>query len=260
MKLSGNTVFITGSTSGIGRAMAEALYRRGNQVIIASRRRALLDEIARANPGIDTVELDIGDAAGIRRAAQQVIERHPSLNVVINNAGIMPFDDAAGALDDAAGALDDEQAVRLIDTNLLGPVRVSAAFVGHLKRQPASYLINNSSVLAYVPLAATALYSATKAAIHSYTLSQRFALRDTSVTVLEIVPPWVDTDLVRKSGDPRAMPLDAFIAELLERLETAEHEVVVEAARAFRDNAGPREHGLVAQFNQAVVENPIPVA
>ncbi|UVS92236.1 SDR family oxidoreductase [Burkholderia glumae] len=253
MKLSGNTVFITGSTSGIGRAMAEALYRRGNQVIIASRRRALLDEIARANPGIDTVELDIGDAAGIRRAAQQVIERHPSLNVVINNAGIMPFDDAAGALDD-------EQAVRLIDTNLLGPVRVSAAFVGHLKRQPASYLINNSSVLAYVPLAATALYSATKAAIHSYTLSQRFALRDTSVTVLEIVPPWVDTDLVRKSGDPRAMPLDAFIAELLERLETAEHEVVVEAARAFRDNAGPREHGLVAQFNQAVVENPIPVA
>ncbi|UVS97848.1 SDR family oxidoreductase [Burkholderia glumae] len=253
MKLSGNTVFITGGTSGIGRAMAEALHRRGNQVIIAGRRRALLDEIARANPGIDTVELDIGDAAGIRRAAQQVIERHPSLNVVINNAGIMPFDDAAGALDD-------EQAVRLIDTNLLGPVRVSAAFVGHLKRQPASYLINNSSVLAYVPLAATALYSATKAAIHSYTLSQRFALRDTSVTVLEIVPPWVDTDLVRKSGDPRAMPLDAFIAELLERLETAEHEVMVEAARAFRDNAGPREHGLVAQFNQAVVENPIPVA
>ncbi|QJW81148.1 SDR family oxidoreductase [Burkholderia glumae] len=253
MKLSGNTVFITGGTSGIGRAMAEALHRRGNQVIIAGRRRALLDEIARANPGIDTVELDIGDAAGIRHAAQQVIERHPSLNVVINNAGIMPFDDAAGALDD-------EQAVRLIDTNLLGPVRVSAAFVGHLKRQPALYLINNSSVLAYVPLAATALYSATKAAIHSYTLSQRFALRDTSVTVLEIVPPWVDTDLVRKSGDPRAMPLDAFIAELLERLETAEHEVMVEAARAFRDNAGPREHGLVAQFNQAVVENPIPVA
>ncbi|MGS1001310.1 SDR family oxidoreductase [Burkholderia glumae] len=253
MKLSGNTVFITGGTSGIGRAMAEALHRRGNQVIIAGRRRALLDEIARANPGIDTVELDIGDAAGIRRVAQQVIERHPSLNVVINNAGIMPFDDAAGALDD-------EQAVRLIDTNLLGPVRVSAAFVGHLKRQPASYLINNSSVLAYVPLAATALYSATKAAIHSYTLSQRFALRDTSVTVLEIVPPWVDTDLVRKSGDPRAMPLDAFIAELIERLETAEHEVVVEAARAFRENAGAREHGLVAQFNQAVVENPIPVA
>lgn len=253
MKLSGNTIFITGGTSGIGRALAEAFHQRGNQVIVAGRRRALLDEIARANPGIDTVELDIGDAAGIRRAAQQVIERHPSLNVVINNAGIMPFDDAAGALDD-------EQAVRLIDTNLLGTVRVSAAFVEHLKRQPASCLINNSSVLAYVPLAPTALYSATKAAIHSYTLSQRFALRDTGVTVLEIVPPWVDTDLVRKSGDPRAMPLDAFIAELLERLETAEHEVVVEAAQAFRNNAGPNEHGFVAQFNQAVVENPIPVA
>jgi uncharacterized oxidoreductase len=253
MKLTGNTIFITGGTSGIGRGLAEALSKRGNKVIVAGRRKALLDEIAKHNPDIDTVELDIGNAAQIRAVAKQLIERYPALNVVINNAGIMPFDDAAGALDD-------EQAVRLIETNLLGPVRVSAAFVEHLKRQPESYIINNSSVLAFVPLAPTALYSATKAAVHSYTLSQRFALRDTSVRVLEIAPPWVDTDLIHKSGDPRAMQLDAFIAETIERLETATTEVIVDAARPMRDAAGPNEHGFVDQFNQFVVDNPIPVA
>lgn len=252
MKLSGNTVFITGGTSGIGRALAIALERRGNKVIVAGRRKALLDEIARQHPNIDTVELDIGDGAQIRAVAARLIASYPALNVVINNAGIMPFDDAGGPLDDA-------QAVRLVDTNLLGPVRVSAAFVEHLKRQPDATIINNSSVLAYVPLAATALYSATKAAIHSYTLSQRFALRATSVRVLEIAPPWVDTDLVHKSGDPRAMPVDAFVAETLALLETATTEVVVEAARPLRDNAGPNEHAFVEQFNQFIVDNPIPV-
>jgi uncharacterized oxidoreductase len=252
MKPSGNTVFITGGTSGIGRGLAEALHSRGNKVIIAGRRKALLDELARLNPGIDTVELDIGDAAQIRQVAAQLIERYPALNVVINNAGIMPFDDAGGPLDD-------EQAVRLVETNLLGPVRVSAALVEHLKRQPDAYIINNSSVLAYVPLAATALYSATKAAIHSYTLSQRFVLRDTSVRVLEIAPPWVDTDLIHKSGDARAMPLDAFITETMKLLETATTEVVVDVAKPLRDNAGPNEHAFVEQFNQFIADNPIPV-
>ncbi|RQR90374.1 MULTISPECIES: SDR family oxidoreductase [unclassified Burkholderia] len=253
MKLDGNTILITGGTSGIGRALAIALDELGNKVVVAGRRTKLLDEIARQYPNIDTIELDVGDAAQIRAVAARLIDRYPALNVVINNAGIMPFDDAAGPLDD-------EQAVRLVETNLLGPVRVSAAFVEHLKRQPDATIINNSSVLAYVPLASAALYSATKAAIHSYTLSQRFMLRDTSVRVLEIAPPWVDTDLVHKSGDPRAMPVDAFVAETLALLETAATEVVVEAAKPLRDNAGPNEHAFVDEFNRFVVDNPIPVA
>lgn len=252
MKLTGNTVFITGGTSGIGRALAESFNKLGNKVIIAGRRKALLDEIAKLNPSIDTVELDVGDAEQIREVAAQLIERYPALNVVINNAGIMPFDDAGGPLDEV-------QAVRLVDTNLLGTVRVSAAFVEHLKRQPESTIINNSSVLAYVPLAATALYSATKAAIHSYTLSQRFVLRNTSVRVIEIAPPWVDTDLIHKSGDPRAMPIAAFITETMKLLETATTEVIVAAAKQLRDNAGPNEHAFVEQFNQFIVDNPIPV-
>nr|WP_312508025.1 SDR family NAD(P)-dependent oxidoreductase [Pseudomonas luteola] len=253
MNLSGNTIFITGGTSGIGRALAEAFHQRGNKVIVAGRRQALLDEVARANPGIDTIALDINDPEQIKAVVQTVIERHPTLNVIINNAGVMPFDNAA------SGALDDEQAVQLLTTNLLGPVRVSAAFVEHLKRQPEAYIINNSSILAYVPLAVTALYSATKAAIHSYSLSQRFMLRDTSVKVLVIAPPWVDTDLIHKSGDPRAMPLDEFITEILEKLQSAETEVIVDRVAAFRANPGPNEHALVEQFNQALIANPIPV-
>ena len=211
-------------------------------------------EIAHANPGIDTVVLDINDPVQIKQVAQQVIERHPTLNVVINNACVMPFDNAA------SGDLDDVQAVSLLNTNLLGPVRVSAAFVEHLKRQPDAWIINNSSVLAFIPIAVTALYSATKAAIHSYSLSQRFMLRDSSVKVLEIAPPWVDTDLIHKSGDPRAMPLKDFIAETLDKLETATTEVIVDSIRALRANVGPNEHGLVEQFNQSIIDNPIPVA
>ncbi len=254
MKLEANTIFITGGTSGIGRALAEALHQRGNKVIIAGRRQTLLAEIAQANPGIDTVQLDINDAQQIKDVAAEVVRRHPSLNVIINNAGIMPFDNAG------SGDFNDEQAVGLLQTNLLGPVRVSAAFVEHLKRQPEAYIINNSSVLAYLPLATTALYSATKAAIHSYSLSQRFMLRDTSVKVLEIAPPWVDTDLIHKSGDERAMPLGEFIEETLIKLETATTEVLVDRVLPLRANQGANEHGLIEQFNLSLLENPIPVA
>ncbi|GLH43333.1 oxidoreductase [Pseudomonas atacamensis] len=254
MKLEANTIFITGGSSGIGRALAEALHQRGNKVIIAGRRQTLLAEIAQANPGIDAVQLDINDAQQIKDVAAEVIRRHPSLNVIINNAGIMPFDNAG------SGDYNDEQAVGLLQTNLLGPVRVSAAFVEHLKRQPEAYIINNSSVLAYLPLATTALYSATKAAIHSYSLSQRFMLRDTSVKVLEIAPPWVDTDLIHKSGDERAMPLGEFIEETLIKLETATTEVLVDRVLPLRANQGANEHGLIEQFNLSLLENPIPVA
>ena len=252
MKLTDNTIFITGGTSGIGRAMAEKFHQLGNQVIISGRREALLQEVTAASPGMDYVVLDVTRADSIQAAAHHVLERYPALNVVINNAGIMPFDNAAGELDDA-------QAVALLNTNLLGPVRVSAAFIEHLKQQPDAVLINNSSVLAFLPLATNALYSATKAAIHSYTLSQRFLLRDTGVQVIEISPPWVDTDLIYKSGDPRAMPLDAFISETFEKLGTDTIEAIVDRVLPVRDNPGANEHTLVNQFNQSVADNPIPV-
>ncbi|GJD65858.1 SDR family oxidoreductase [Methylobacterium frigidaeris] len=252
MQLTGNTIFITGGTSGIGRGFAEAFHRLGNQVIVAGRRRALLDEVTAANPGMRSIELDIADPAAITAVAATLVSEFPRLNVLFNNAGIMPFDDASGVIDDAV-------AQAILTTNLLGPIRMTSALIEHLKAQPRATIINNTSVLAFLPLASTAVYSASKAALHAYTLSQRFMLRNTRVTVQEIAPPWVDTDLIKKSGDPRAMPLDAFIAETMAGLGTEAEEVVVEAVRSVRDNPGAKEHAMVNAFNAALVANPIPV-
>ncbi|OZI52359.1 SDR family oxidoreductase [Bordetella genomosp. 4] len=252
MQMTGNTIFITGGTSGIGRALAEQFHALGNKVIIAGRRQALLDEVAAAHPGIEGVALDISDAADIDRVAAQLIREYPALNVLVNNAGIMPFDDPSGRIDDAVSR-------RILDTNLLGPIRLTSALIEHLKAQPRATIIHNTSVLAYVPIATNAVYSASKAALHSYALSQRFTLKGTSVTVQEIAPPWVDTDLIKKSGDPRAMPLDAFIAETMQGLATDAPEVFVEAIRALRDNPGIGEHALIDGFNAEIAANPIPV-
>ena len=252
MQLTQNTIFITGGTSGIGRALAVAFHDLGNKVIIAGRRQALLDEIAAAHPGIEGIQLDISDAQDIDRVAKTLIAKYPSLNVLINNAGIMPFDDPSATIDDAVSQ-------QILETNLLGPIRLTSALIGHLKAQPRATIIHNTSILAYVPIASNAVYSASKAALHSYALSQRFMLRDTNVTVQEIAPPWVDTDLIKKSGDPRAMPLEAFIAETMQKLATDVPEVLVDAIRDLRDNPGSNEHGFVNAFNQSLVDNPIPV-
>jgi uncharacterized oxidoreductase len=252
MQMTGNTIFITGGTSGIGRALAEQFHSLGNKVIIAGRRQALLDEVAAAHPGIEGVALDISDAADIDRVAAQLIRDYPTLNVLVNNAGIMPFDDPSGRIDDAVSR-------QILDTNLLGPIRLTSALIEHLKAQPRATIIHNTSVLAYVPIATNAVYSASKAALHSYALSQRFMLKGSSVSVQEIAPPWVDTDLIKKSGDPRAMPLDAFIAETMKGLATDAPEVFVEAIRALRDNPGVGEHALIDGFNTEIAANPIPV-
>lgn len=252
MQMTGNTIFITGGTSGIGRALAEQFHSLGNKVIIAGRRQALLDEVAAAHPGIEGVAVDISDAADIDRVAAQLIRDYPTLNVLINNAGIMPFDDPSGRIDDAVSR-------QILDTNLLGPIRLTSALIEHLKAQPRATIIHNTSVLAYVPIATNAVYSASKAALHSFALSQRFMLKGSSVSVQEIAPPWVDTDLIKKSGDPRAMPLDAFIAETMKGLATDAPEVFVEAIRALRDNPGIGEHALIDGFNTEIAANPIPV-
>jgi uncharacterized oxidoreductase len=247
MKLSGNTIFITGGGSGIGRGLAEALHRRGNKVIIGGRRRSHLDEVVAANPGMAAVELDITDAANIERVAAQLIKAYPALNVLINNAGVMQTDAAAGRIDDAL-------MVSTITTNLMGPIRMTSALIDHLKTKNDAVVAYTSSVLAFVPLAVTAVYSSTKAALHSYVMSQRFMLRDTTVRVLEIAPPWVRTDLMNSREAEQAMPLDAFIDETIAALGTNANEVLVENARLFRGNPGPGEHDLVNGFNAQMVE------
>jgi uncharacterized oxidoreductase len=245
MKLTGNTIFITGSTSGIGRNLAEALHKRGNQVIVSGRRKTHLAEVIKSNPGIQSIELNIEDPKSIAAAAKKLIAEYPKLNVLINNAGIMRADDASAAIDEIT-------LLSTVTTNLLGPIRMTSALIEHLKKQPASTVINVSSGLAFVPLASSAVYSATKAALHSYTQSMRYKLKGSSVSVLELAPPWVQTDLLNSKDEPRAMPLPQFIDEAMTVLGTDAQEVLVERVKMLRNNPGPNETAFVTQFNDMV--------
>ena len=249
MKLTGNTIFITGGASGIGRGLAEALHKLGNQVIISGRRQSQLDATTRANPGMASLQLDIEDPDSIAAVRKQLMGQFPSLNVLINNAGIMQIDDAAGGIDD--GLL-----VSTVTTNLLGPIRLTAALLDHLKEQASAVIIYNTSVLAYVPLAFAAVYSATKAALHSFALSQRYKLKETSVSVLEIAPPWVQTDLLGSNNETRAMPLAEFIEETIRVLGTDAHEILVERAKPLRNNPGPNEGEFITEFNDLMAQAP----
>ena len=248
MRLSGNTILVTGGGSGIGRGLAEALHGLDNQVIISGRRKGHLAATVEANPGMRSVELDVTDPTNIAAVIKKLTAEFPSLNVLINNAGIM-------MPDDAGGVIDDELLVSTVTTNLLGPIRMTSAMIEHLKKQPYAAVINMSSVLGFVPLAMTAVYSSTKAALHSYTLSLRFKLRGTPVQVQEIAPPWVRTDLMNSNDAARAMPLKQFIEETMRALGKDDEEVLVERAKAMRSNPGPSEHALVTQFNDAMAGN-----
>jgi uncharacterized oxidoreductase len=231
MNISGNTIFIPGSTSGIGLALALALQARGNTVIVGGRRADLLDKIAAEHPGLDTAAIDTTDPASIESAARQVLDRHPDLNVLIATAGIMRVEDWHKPESFLASA------ESVVTTNVLGPVRLIAAFIEHLQTRPAATLITVSSGLAFTPLAATPSYNASKAAIHMLSESIRLQLADTSVKVVELVPPSVRTALLPGQEDNEvAMPLDEFIAEVMALLEAQPDakEIQVERVKFLR--------------------------
>ena len=238
MRMHSNTIFITGGSSGIGRGLAEAFHKLGNQVIISGRREAALMAICEANPGMRSFVLDVTDPAAVREIARHVAEEFPDLNCVFNNAGVQKHHDFA-----SGEPLDEQAVLDEINTNLLGVIRVASAFLPHLRRHPGATLVNVSSGLAFVPLARFPVYCATKAAVHSFTMSLRHQLKGTGVKV-DRTDPALRRHRVGEGEQgggqfgPQPMPLEAFIAETMKALEGDADEVVIGDAKKLVAAAG----------------------
>jgi uncharacterized oxidoreductase len=248
MQATGNTILITGGTSGIGRALAEVLHRRGNQVIIAGRRQHLLNQITAGHPGMHGMRLDVEDTRGLEAFAAHIQEQFPELNVLINNAGISKPEDFT------VDAIDFSVARSIIHTNIVSVLQLTAALLPSLKRQPHSTIITTTSGLAFVPLAAFPTYCASKAFLHSWLQSLRFQLRETSVEVLELVPPYVQTELsgTHQATDPRAMPLADYVAEVMQFFDDPKRsggEILAQRAKALRSAAHNEDYERVFTAN-----------
>jgi len=231
MKMQSNTIFITGGGTGIGKGLAEAFHKFGNQVIISGRRESVLQSICAANPGMQYFVLDVADRSSIHNVARKVIEKYPALNCVFNNAGVQTF---CGSLSD--DSFDDAGMLEEVNINLLGLIRMSAEVLPHLKKQVNATLVNVSSGLAFVPISFLPIYCATKAAVHSYSLSLRHQLKNSKVKVIELIPPYVSTELGGPSkapppGVPQPMPLETFVSETMKELAGDADEIAIGLAK-----------------------------
>lgn len=248
MQLTGNTILITGGGSGIGEALAHRFHDLGNRVIIAGRRADALEQASAGRPNMVAMPIDVDSAEGVADFARRVIAEHPDLNVLINNAGIMRYEDIGARRD-----LADAEAT--IVTNLLGPIRLIDALVEHLAARPDPAIVNVTSGLAFVPLVGAATYSATKAAMHSYTVSLREALKG-RIEVIELAPPAVQTDLTPGQRNAAGyLPLDAFADEAMALLaqQPTPPEILVEAVKFLRNaEAEGRFDATVTQIGEFV--------
>ncbi len=217
MKLTGNTVVITGGTSGIGRELAERFIARGSKVVTCGRRKERLTEMEKL-PGVSTFPCDVADEAQRKAFADWVAARHPAANVLINNAGIQLVTDLTRPLD--VGRVRSE-----VETNVVAPIHFASLFAPLLAGKPGAAIVNISSGLAFSPLAFMPVYCATKAAIHSLSLSMRRQMRDLGIAVYEIAPPAVDSELGRERWAKGAtshggMPVVEFVEAMLAALES----------------------------------------
>jgi uncharacterized oxidoreductase len=229
MKTEGNTILITGGGTGIGLGLAKEFRSLGNQVIIAGRRRDVLDDAVKGNPGMTSYVVDLRNPDEIMSFSGKVLNDFPNLNVLINNAGVMKTENLLDERD-----WTDMDAT--VATNFLGPLRLTTALLPSLLKQPRAAIVNVTSGLGFVPMATAPTYCATKAALHSYTESLRHQLKKTRVEVVELIPPYVATRLMDGTEAPGAMPLDSYIAEAMEILKSEPNttEVCVENVKRLR--------------------------
>jgi uncharacterized oxidoreductase len=247
MKISGNTILITGATSGIGLAFAEQFIHEGNTVIICGRRADRLAQIREKHPGMITRICDITYEHEREALYTWAVQNYPALNVLINNAGIQLVTDLTKPVD-----LD---AVRLeMETNFIAPVHLASLFAAHLSAMADPAIINISSGLAFVPIAFMPVYCATKAALHSLTLSLRHQLRDTAVKVFEIAPPSVDTELGHQRRDDKTqshggIPIAEFLAEAIEAIKNDVLEAPIGQSKGLRAKREDLFHVMNQQFD-----------
>jgi len=247
MKFTGNTILITGGTSGIGLGLALRFHQAGNKVIVAGRRKDLLDQITVEHPGIEGLELDVADPTSIARASKTVASKYPDLNVLVNNAGIMLWEDL---LEPTSLEIAEDT----VSVNLLGTIRMVYAFLPQLVNKSDAVIMNVTSSLAFVPLPATPTYNATKAALHSFTESLRIQVADASVQVIEVAPPGVRTTLLGQQNDEQSMPLEDFLSETMTllRADPEAQEIVVERAKFIRYAEANGTYGSVLGMLSAV--------
>lgn len=232
MNLTDNTILITGGTSGIGCALAESFHQRGNHVIIAGRRKQLLDEITKNHPGMHGIELDVKDEDAVTAFTTTIQKEYPHLNILINNAGISQQQDLSSGTDISISRA-------IIQTNILSVLQITAELLPILKQQPRATIITTTSGLAFVPRGNFPTYCASKAFLHSWLQSLRVQLNETSVDVLELAPPYVQTALggPHQATDPAAMPLKEYIAEVFQLLAESNlpsGEILVERVKFLR--------------------------
>lgn len=243
MQATGNTILITGGTSGIGLAFAEEFLRLGNKVIICGRRKHRLEEIKQKRPGIITLLSDVANVHDRQALTTEVLSNHPDVNILINNAGVQ-------LLTDLTKPVDLKRVNSEVETNFIAPIHLASLFAQHLATKNEAAIINISSGLAFVPLAFMPVYCATKAAIHSLTLSLRHQLRNTSIKVFEIAPPAVDTELGSDRREDKTqsyggLPVADFIREAIEAIKND----LLEAAIAGAKNSREKREALFGIMN-----------
>lgn len=224
MKLSGNTVLVTGGGSGIGLALAKTFAMRGNVVVVCGRNTKKLEAVHKENPAIDTFPCDIASDQHQQRLVEYIARKYSNLNILINNAGIQrnyDFSDAKNHID-----LIEEE----VNINFLAHLKLTDRFLPILMRRPSTAIVNITSALALVPKQSAPIYCATKAAMHNFTKVLRYQLEDTPVKVFEIIPALVDTEMTKDRGKSKITP-EALATEALQGIESSQYEIRIEKTK-----------------------------